>query len=284
MTALDAMKAGFAAILGGMLVCLPNLVGCTGPLLGPIRSQDPNHAAPSDDPWAWARCLQASVRDGRVDYARLAERPENLDHVLTLLAAEPEPKDTGAVRTARLINAYNALAMRAGLERYLATGGDITKARAPHEDEYRFRFHGRLVTLADIRRRLVVEGGSDVRTLLALCPARADTMLSDRPFQPDTLDRQLSAVAAATVNDPKQVRVDHENQLLWVGDLIGREAPLFVRWCERRRGTGGVQLFDALLDLADDAGRRRLNAAIGYRMAVCPPEQRLNLYVPSVSR
>jgi hypothetical protein len=46
------------------------------------------------------------------------------------------------------------------------------------------------------------------------------------PFQPDLVDRQLSAVAAKAMNNPDVVRVDHENKILWIAHEIGRHQTL----------------------------------------------------------
>ncbi len=235
---------------------------------------------PVSDSWAWARCLRSCVREGQVDYARLSAQPADLDSVLADLAALPEPNDAGPARTARLINVYNALALRAGLEQYLATGGDETKARAPAEDAYEFRLYGRLVTLADVRQLLQPALEQDARVLLVLCPAAPETPLPEQPFQADLLDRQLAAGAARTVGSPRAVRVDHENRTLWVSERIAANEPLLLRWYAGRTGARGAKLLDVLLHLADDASRRDLNAAVGYRIRARAAERRLNLAVP----
>jgi len=257
---------------------LSGVAGCAKPVLGPIRAPFQGAVPVTSDAWAWARCLRLNVRDGLVDYVRLAAQPEDLNAVLADLASSPEPNDGGLVRTARWINAYNALAMRAGLEQYLAGGGNMARTRAPREDEYRFRCPGKDVTLADIRRQLLDDPACDARVLFALCRASVGVTLHDQPFQPDLVDRQLSAVAAKAMNNPDVVRVDHENKILWIAHEIGRHQTLLIRWFERRTGARGAHLLDALLDVADDTGRRRLNAAVGYPVGVRPADVRLNIY------
>ena len=270
-------------------VVLGALGGCGRPLLGPVALQARSRPTSADDAstgqaWDWAQCLHETVRDGRVHYARINEHPNTLDRILNRLTVPLDREAVGTERAAYLINAYNVFAMRAGLERYRAAGGDPDRARAPKETQYRFRLNGRDVTLADVRRRLIGGDTPDVRILLALCPAVAGIPLSDQPFEPATLDRQLVAVAAAAMSDPLIVRVDHENKLLRVSDVIGRNRSLLIRAYELRTGARNASLLNALLDLADDAGRDRLNTAIGYPVAVMAQGRRLNVYVPDSAR
>ena len=268
--------SGNAVLIG--LVCVG---GCSKPVLGPTTAHPATSSAPTGGSWDWSECLHANVREGRVHYARLSAHPETLDRVLTRLAVGDEPDDNGPRLAAELINAYNAFAMRAGLERYRAAGGDPNRARAPGEDEFRFTLHRREVTLVDIRHRLLRGKTPDVRILFALCPAREGTPLHDQPFESATLDKQLSAVSVAAMQNPDVVQIDHENKSLRLTNMIGREQSLLIGWYRRRTGAGRAVLLNALLDLADDAGRDLLNTAIGYPVVVRPPQRRLNVYVPA---
>lgn len=264
-------------------MALTGLCGCAQPLLGPMTRESATASGPGGNHWAWAECLHQSVRDGRVRYDRLLEDPRPLDRVLSRLAVEPVPDATGPARVACLVNAYNAFAMRAGLECYRRAGGNAKRSHAPKENEFRFQLQGRNVTLADVRNALLIGPMPDVRILLALSPARADIPLSDQPFDPDTLDRKLAEVAAAAMSNPDVVAVDHANQTLWVTDVIGQSQAMLVRWYRQRMGTDRGELFNALLELSDDAGRDRLNTAVGYRIVARPPERRLNVYDPAAA-
>lgn len=264
-------------------ILMIGLVGCVKPLL-PHNAPIPTTGPTTQDSWAWSSCLHENVRQGRVNYARLAEHSETLDRVLSGLATSPEPSDNGNARTARLINAYNALAMRAGLEVFRRAGNDPRRATAPSENAYRFRLYGWTVTLADIRRRLLAGPTPDVRILLALCPARADIPLSDQPFDADTLDQRLADIATASMANPAIVEIDHENRVLRITDVIGRNRPMFRRWYRHRAGTDRGTIFNAILALCDDAGRDQINTAIGYRILVRPPERRLNVHGPAAPK
>ncbi len=276
-----ATRLRVVRIVSLSLVGLAASSGCARPLLGPVTTQPASADKDRPDGWLWAECLHQTVRGGAVDYARLAKDPAPLDRFLMRLARPPEPNDTGASRTSRLINAYNALAMRAGLEQFRAAGGDPARARAPDERRYGFRFHGQEVTLVDLRARLLAGPTPDARILFALCAADAGVPLSDQPFEASVLDRQLKAAAAAAMGNPSLVLIDHENMALRVADVIGRHRSMLIRWYQRRTGAGSAALLSALLDLADDRGRDRLNAAVGYRIAPRPRSRRLNVYVPA---
>ncbi len=279
----NTMLARFVAAITTTWIGSVLATGCARPLLGPIAGPLAAASAENAPAWDWAQCLHDTVRDGQVYYARLNAHPAPLDRVLAHLADGDEPSDKGPARTARLINTYNAFAMRAGLERYRDAGGDPDRARAPNEDDYRFRLHGREVTLADIRARLSGGQTPDVRVPLALCSARAGVPLADQPFAAATLDRQLSDVAAAAMKNPNIVRIDHENQALRVADVIWRNRFALIRGYERRTGAKQARLLNALLDLAEDADRDRLNTAVGYAVAPVAPDRRLNVYAPAAS-
>lgn len=272
-----------ASIAVAVAIGLVSLCGCNRPLLGPVSADSPAETPSTPKDWWWSQCLQENVRQGRVHYARLSANPVLLDRLLLSLAAGDEPNDHGAERTARLINTFNIFAMRAGLERYRADQADPNRARAPKEDEYLFRWNGRDVSLSGVRARLMGGKTPDVRILFGLCPARADVPLPAQPFESDALDQQLQTVAAEAMSNPDLVLVDHENMRLSVANVIGRHRRVLIRWYQRRTNAKNATLLNALMDLADDAGRDRLNTAVGYRLLVRSPQRRLNLYVPTGS-
>ncbi|MBN1347721.1 MAG: hypothetical protein JXQ73_33855 [Phycisphaerae bacterium] len=257
--------------------------GCAGPLLGPVIPLSVTDPGDFDPQWEWAECLHQLVRLGHVRYDRLAANPAKLDNLLLHLASDQGPTEPGPVRTAWMINAYNTLALRAGLEKYAAARGNADQAVAPREDEYRFQLSGQVVTLTQIRTALMAQPRHDVRILLALCPARADVLLHDQPFAGATLDRDLSSVAQAAVANPRLVQIDHIDERLRVADFIKRNQDVLVDWYSRRTGTKEATLFNALLDLADAHRRDLLNTAIGYPIVAKPPERRLNVYLSTAA-
>ncbi len=269
-------RMGVALVLGVVLVAMGVAGGCHKPLLSPIGAA-PTPAEAAADVWAWDRCLNTFVRDGKVDYRQLAAEPRILNSVLARLAEPNEPSDMGPARAARLINAYNAMAMRAGLEEYLKTGGNLKRVVAPSEEGYRFKLHGQEVTLADVRKRLSEGEYRDARVLMALCPAVAGVPLSEQAYQADLLDRQLTAIAVRTMDSPDAVRIDHENRTLFISDAILAHRAELEGWYERRTGSRNAPLIDVLLELSGDAARRRLNAAVGYPIAICPESVKLNI-------
>ncbi len=274
------MSIRLAIVWSVGLLGLFALGACAKPVLGPTLLTGHETVGPLPVAWDWAQCLHDVVRDGCVRYDRLSANPAPLDRVLIRLSGEDPPQDATS-RKAYGINAYNAFALRAGLERYRTDLVDPNQVRAPREDEYRFRLHGSEITLAELRDRLVDQGEPDPRILLALCPARVGIPLWPEPIDRHRLDGQLDEIAAAAMKSPDVVRVDHEKMVLRINETLHRNREMLVAWYERRTGAQNAALLNALLDLCQAEDRYRLNTAIGYPVSVLPRRNRLNLTTPA---
>ncbi len=273
----------FGKIVVASLTGLALAGGCSRSTLGPMPLYAPSEPAPMlEDPWGWKYVLflHDFVRDGQVDYAGLLANPDRINALLISIAEPPGPKHTGHARTAHLLNAYNLFAIRAGLEQYRRTLGNPNLAMAPAETDYRFRLHGRDVTLARLRERLLPDARRDARVVLALCPARQGLPVPDRPFTADILDKELERIGQAAVRNPDLVEISHEDMTLRLAHPFGRHREVFLDWYRRRMGATDGTLFNALLTMATPDDRALLNTAVGYPIEIKQPSHRLNAYTP----
>ncbi|MFQ6047924.1 MAG: DUF547 domain-containing protein, partial [Phycisphaerae bacterium] len=229
----------------------------------------------------WATTLRRHVRDGLVDYAALANDRRPLERFVALLSvagphATPHLFTTRQQRLCYYINAYNALAVRAVLERWpTRTMYELTGPSLEHG--YRFKVDGQVLSLYEIAQLAIKNAAGDMRVLFTLCAAaRGCPQLAPLPYRPIMLERQLREAAARAVANPALVRIDHQARTLRVGMVIFNNRQRLIRWYERRYATSGASLLNALLAMADEARRQELNSAVGYRVRMLPFDRTLN--------
>lgn len=216
------------------------------------------------------RVLSAAVStDGRVDYARLASRPADLEAALAAIAAQ----DASALRTddqktAFLINAYNAYV----LARVLNTNARHIERQDLFDElfERPVRVAGLSMTLNQLehgvlRRQSRVDGAGVPRALRGLRPSRTDYRihaalncaavscppLQRRAFRAGTLGRDLDREFGAFAASPSAARLDGRTLVL---------SSLFD-WFAGDFEAGGRSVGDVILDAAggrQDALRSRL--------------------------
>lgn len=262
------------------------VAGCAVTPLPPNRSLVPNPVPSVFDDRPWADCLRETVKEGLVDYDHLAAHREPLETFAALISVAgptgtPEMFATPEARLAYWINAYNACVLRAVLHQYPTESvHSFDKPSLLHG--FRFQVDRRMMTLAAIQQAVFTEAGDDFRPLFALCMAAGGSPpLADRPYRAATLPGQLNDAARQAMEDPKIVRIDHDQRVLRVAwDIFNRKADLIASF-ERRTGTRHAALVNTLLDFASEAGRRRLNSAVGYAVEAIPFDRSLNRWKPS---
>ena len=212
----------------------------------------------------WADILRRVVVDGRVDYRQLAAVEEQLDRFVRRANAHLDldrlrTPPTGPEAVALAINTYNATALQSAL------------AGRPSEPA------GRLDAIADAVLTPPTGGG---RALTALSDATLGAPpLADRPYRPDDLSARLASAARAALDDPRLVRVDHENHQIAVCRLVYERREDLVAAYENRYGARGANLLNVLMDWATPDQRRRLARAVGYEVVPIPPDTRRNDYM-----
>jgi len=154
----------------------------------------------------WDTLLAGGTRDGLVDYAYLADRRDALSDYLAAVAATDLGTLSPPELEALLINAYNALTVRAildhpGVSSIRDIGGVWT------ELEWRVGRHS--LTLDNLEHNLLRPFFRDPRLHFALnCASRSCAPLGPPAFAGERLDEQLDARTRGFLGDTRNVRVD----------------------------------------------------------------------------
>ena len=255
--------------------------GCAGPNVRPSLSLLPPTRPLIYADTDWAAVLRNHVREGLVDYAGLLANREPLERYYALVGetgptATPDQFATRAATTAYWINVYNALVLRAVLERYpVSTMYDLAMPRL--EYDYTFRVDRKIMNLTEVENRLLADSAQEARALLATSRAATGTpRLTSEPFRTDTLENQLTQAAAEALDNPNLLRIDHLSKSILVWQEILDHEQDFVEYWRLRRRVRSAYLYNVMLDLASIHRRRGLQSAVGYHFRAIPFERRLN--------
>jgi hypothetical protein len=252
------------------------------------KTWTPAPAPTTYDDRAWATVLRENVVDDLVDYDHLVGHAGPLQAHLGLVAvvgprSTPQLFPTNTHRLAYYVNAFNAGVLQAVL--YLGIPPTVHDVGLPpFEQTYRIRLDGKMRSLAEVRRMAYAEPGSDARIVFAMCnAARGSPPLSGQPLRPSTLWQQLQRLAREAMENPRLVKVDHENRRLLVGNAIfhNRKAFLSFPADRTRSGRTAPSVLSALLSMAGGARREWLNTAVGYEVRALPFDRSLNRRKPA---
>lgn len=211
------------------------IVGFVGFDAGPVMLEAVRTADAADAPLDHAlldRLLGAAVDDdGRVDYARLATRVEELDAYLSSLAAAAIDQLSPPDRLAALLNAYNAFTLRLVMERRpIKSIQDIPQAE--RWSARRWRLGGRTVSLDDLEHRMIRPSVRDPRVHFALvCAALGCPPLRREAYVGRRLEDQLDDQAARFHVGSRWLRYDAARKTIrlspiydWYRDDFTRDA------------------------------------------------------------
>ena len=229
-------------------------VGCRGVDVAADRQLDSYSTRP------YAGVLQASVRDGLVDYSAVAEREGQLDVYLDALErfgprTTPEQFPTPESELAYYLNAYNAFM----LKRWVDAGAADA---APSKDVNRLWFvtdqwklDGRSLTMDSLEQRVIREDFDDPRIHFALvCGAQSCPPLLDEPFDGEQLDQQLDSLGRRWMQQPDGLRVSDEGRVYM--------SKIFDWYAEDFDATGGLAgVIRKYVSDDDPRKRRALEAA-----------------------
>ncbi len=276
------MNAAKLRIAAAVSLCANVFIGCA-----PVTSiqYDPAYiptTLPSAyDAGDWATVLQENVRDGRVDYARLASNRKALDRYLGLISVVGPESTPNLFRTPSdqmcyYINAYNACVLRAVLELYPTSS--VHRIDTPRLDQgFIFRVDRRVVRLAGLREKLKVASRGDVRVLFCLSEACVGSpALSEQSYLPNPLLEQMRRAVQRVLENPNLIRIDDRGRtvFLWKRLMTNREACL--AYDRRVSGSRRGDLLGFLAHVAETPLRERLSAAQSYGIAWMPQNRQLN--------
>jgi len=163
----------------------------------------------------YAELLDTYVRNGVVDYQRFKNEEAKLDRYLKILEETDPKKLSRNEQFAFYINAYNAWTIKLILSAYpdiksIKDLGSLFKS--PWKKKIA-RIGGDVMTLDNIEHDILRPRFKDPRIHFAVnCASKGCPPLRSEPYRGDRLDRQLTQMTEAFVNNPKYNRLQ-ENTL-----------------------------------------------------------------------
>jgi hypothetical protein len=219
----------------------------------------------------YQKVLTKCIDKGAIKFRSLSQCRGLLDiFVESLAQAGPETTPTlftnDQEKLAFWLNAHNAAALQAAAGNYPMKSKKLPGR--PFAENVRVWVDGRLRTLSEMGDLARKSGGNDPRVDLALCwPCKGSGEFLPEVFQANRLGDQLSRLMQRALDNPCLVRVDHERLTLFLGEPIYRNQARYIEIYEKKFGITRATIINALGLYADASQRRRLNTAIGYRVA-----------------
>jgi len=194
-------------------------VACTN--VPPPRFAPREPASPLE---AWAGVLSRHVDErGRIDFAGLAEKPQELEAFVAWISTTSPGKDPAAfpTREARLaywLNAYNALAMYNVVR--LGIPPELESIKIRFFGLTRFTIGGKAMSLNTLETKIVRPIG-DPRVHFALnCMVRGCPRLPRVPFEAERLEEQLEAAAKLFLNEERNVQLLPDRKTVRFSDIL----------------------------------------------------------------
>jgi len=218
---------------------------------------------------------------GRVDYAGLARDPADLHAYFAALSRSSPDSDPSlfpdeASRLAYWLNAYNASALMLVVDHYPITS--VREVPRPPGLFFMPRLVGfffyHRVTLGGDKTNLYILEHSiirkrfrDPRIHFAInCASASCPHLPQRAFRGEDLEAMLQAETEEFVADPRSVRIDLEDQRVWLSSIFDWYESDFVDWPTRRHPSRGNTLLDYVERHLDAAGVTALRACVDCRV------------------
>jgi len=229
----------------------------------------------------WSEVLSDHVRDGLIDYEKLAASREPLDRFYALISVTgpsrtPDQLSSRTAKTAYWINAYNALVLLAVLQRYpCSTVYDLSMPVL--EQDYRFMVDGKSRNMSELEADMLKDSSGDVRAMFATSRGALGTpRLMSEPYRPDYLESQLTQAALKALDNPDLCAVDHVGRSIFVWQNVLRREQEFVAYWQVRRRVRTAYLYNVLMDMASPNRQQAFQSAVGYQIRPIPFNRRLN--------
>ena len=181
----------------------------------PLSTEVPNHTQ-------FDELLQARVdAAGKVDYAGLKARPEELEAYLEMLAVTDPAALSYNEQLAFWINAYNALVIKAVVDRYPTTSVRKLKPFGGFFYRLKFQVAGKPYTLNEIEHDVIRAEFVDARVHFALvCASVGCPALENRAFFANTLEERLEAATFNFVADAEKVRIERGERRVYLSKIF----------------------------------------------------------------
>jgi Protein of unknown function, DUF547 len=173
----------------------------------------------------FARVLAASVKDGRVDYAKLKAAPAELDAYLKDIESVPVAdfaKWGKGERLALLLNLYNAQTLRLIVNHYpVKSIRSIGALPGAAWRELIVRFGGQMMSLDHLENKIIRVEYREPRIHFALvCAAMGCPPLRSEPYVGARLGEQLDDQARKFLATPESNRFDAAKNTLYLSEIF----------------------------------------------------------------
>lgn len=174
---------------------------------------------------SWASVLERFVdKRGRINFEGVRQQPDSLETYLDCVAdygplSSPRDFESREKRLAYYLDTYNALAMRQVVEFGIPDAlRGLTWLRFFRFS--RIRVSGERMSLHKLENEHI-RGEGDPRVHFALnCMAASCPRLPRKPFYAITLDQDLDRLTREFFAEPRNLHVDHENQVIRVSEIL----------------------------------------------------------------
>ncbi len=173
----------------------------------------------------YARVLASTVKDGRVDYAKLKAAPAELDAYLKevgTVSASDFAKWSKGDRLALLLNLYNAQTLRLIVDNYpLKSIRSIGTLPGAAWRGLIVRFGGQMMSLEHLENKIIRPDYKEPRIHFALvCAAVSCPPLRGEPFVGSRLDEQLDDQARKFLGNAESNRFDAAKNTLQLSQIF----------------------------------------------------------------
>ncbi len=192
----------------------------------------------------WDEILMKYTENGLVEYSTLKKDSSDLDAYLAMLTRNSASGFESWSREEQMvfwINAYNAVTIHGILLNYpIRLGGFFARRRFPQNsirqikdfwDTELIELAGRPVTLDEIEHEELRGKFKDPRIHFSIvCASTGCPVLLDRAYTVEHLSEQLGRDAIRFIADPGKVRLDRENNVLYVSEIFKWYREDFYKW------------------------------------------------------
>ena len=229
--------------------------------------------------------------NGRVDYKGLKAAPGTLEAYYRLMAAyspdsHPELFSTERDRLTYWINAYNAATLTAALVEYPITSvNDVKVSRLlffmpSTSGFFYFRkliFGGESYNLYNLENEVIRGRFSEPRIHFAInCASNGCPRLPQHAFTSDDLEKQLETEAFKFINEPRNLQIDHDQQVMHVSSILVWYEEDFLAWYRGKYPEENASLVNYLRLYLDPQRVIELDRAAGYEVRAIPYDWGLN--------
>jgi len=189
--------------------------------LGLLSWGSPARSADRVDHGLYGELLQKYVKNGVVDYQGFKKEEAKLDQYLDILEKTDTKTLSRNEQFAFYVNAYNAWTIKLilGADPEIKSIKDLGSLfKSPWKKKIA-RIDGEVLTLDNIEHDILRPRFKDPRIHFAVnCAAKSCPPLRSEPYQGDVLDKQLTEMTEAFVNDPTRNRL--EGNTLYVSSIF----------------------------------------------------------------